>query len=137
MVSQLMPSLRNPRAGALVTFEGWVRNHHEGKNVLQLEYEAYPALCIQEAQTLENEARQRFDIIDLICVHRTGLCEIGAMAVWVGVTAEHRESAYHASEFFMNQLKVRLPIWKKETYGDCTSEWVLCEACMGHDHHHT
>ena len=136
IVSEVQPLLLNPRAGALVTFEGWVRNHHEGRDVLRLEYEAYPALCLKEAQKLESEVREHFDIIDLVCVHRTGGCEIGAMAVWVGVTAEHRGPAYEASEFYMNQLKVRLPIWKKETYVNGQSDWVKCEACAEHEHIH-
>lgn len=133
--------LMHPRAGALVTFEGWVRNHHEGRSVLHLEYEAYGALCLSEAQKLEEEVMARYDIMDLSCLHRTGHCGIGAVAVWVGVTAEHRGPAFEACEHYMNQLKVRLPIWKKETYVDGTSGWVKCEACAahaddgGHDHH--
>ena len=129
-------NLCNPRAGAMVVFEGWVRNHHEGREVRHLEYEAYPALCVKEAFALEQEVFKNFDIIELSCIHRTGLCEIGAMAVWVGVTAEHRGPAYAASEFYMNQLKVRLPIWKKETYIQGHSEWVRCEACAEHAHEH-
>jgi molybdopterin synthase catalytic subunit len=136
IVGELTSRLLNPRAGALVTFEGWVRNHHEGRDVLHLEYEAYPALCLKEAQKLEAEVRAKFEMIDLVCVHRTGHCGIGAMAVWVGVTAEHRGPAYAASEYYMNQLKVRLPIWKKETYVDGQSDWVRCEACAEHAHEH-
>ena len=127
-------SLEHPRAGALVTFEGWVRNHHEGREVLHLEYEAYEALCIKEAKVLEQEVLAKHDVMALRCIHRKGHCGIGSMAVWVGVTAEHRGPAFDACEDYMNQLKVRLPIWKKETYVDGTSDWVKCEACAVHAH---
>lgn len=129
-------SLRNPRAGALVTFEGWVRNHHEGRDVLHLEYQAYEALCLNEAKKLREEVMRRYSIISLSCVHRVGHCPIGTMAVWVGATAEHRQEAFDACEDYINILKVRFPIWKKETYQDGQSEWVRCEACASHSHDH-
>jgi molybdopterin synthase catalytic subunit len=127
-------ALFHPRAGALVTFEGWVRNHHEGRDVLHLEYEAYESLCLKEAKALEEDVLENFDVMALRCIHRVGHCGIGELAVWVGVTAEHREPAFAACEYYMNQLKVRLPIWKKETYVDGTSGWVRCEACAAHEH---
>ena len=135
-----MPSARkmleHPRAGAYVAFEGWVRNHHEGRDVSHLEYEAYDVLCNKEAACIRAEAMNKFDIMDLHCVHRIGRCEIGDMAVWVGVTAEHRAEALHACEYYMNELKARVPIWKKETYVTGSAEWVRCEACAQHGHVH-
>lgn len=135
--------LRNPRAGALVTFEGWVRNHHEGRDVLHLEYQAYEALCVNEAESLKAEVLKAHDVLDLACVHRVGHSPIGTMAVWVGATAEHRGSAFDACEHYIDALKVRFPIWKRETYVDGEAEWVRCEACAshadthGHDHSHS
>lgn len=126
--------LTHPRAGACVSFEGWVRNHHEGRAVSHLEYEAYENLCLKEADSIRREAVEKFDIMDLHCVHRIGRCDIGDLAVWVGVTAEHRDAAFHACEYYMNQLKVRVPIWKKETYLTGEAEWVRCETCAQHEH---
>lgn len=134
--SSLSQGLSEARAGALVTFEGWVRNHHEGKEVLHLEYEAYEALCISEALALEAEVKERYDIIDISCVHRVGHCDIGELAVWIGVTAEHRGPAFDACEHYIDALKVRLPIWKKESFVDGRSDWVRCEHCDAHAHQH-
>ena len=135
-VTAELENLSNSRAGALVTFEGWVRNHHEGRDVLHLEYQAYEALCLSEAEILRAEVLSKHDIIDLACVHRVGHCPIGTKAVWVGVTAEHRGTAFDACEHYMDALKVRFPIWKKESYVDGDSEWVRCEACAEHEHTH-
>lgn len=126
--------LKNPKAGAYVAFEGWVRNHHEGKGVLYLEYEAYGALCSKEAEKILKEAQQNFQIYDIFCVHRTGKCDIGDLAVWIGVSAAHRGPAFSACEYFIDQLKIRVPIWKKETYADGMAEWVECQGCKKHLH---
>jgi molybdopterin synthase catalytic subunit len=126
--------LSNPRAGALVVFEGWVRNHHEGKDVLKLEYDAYENLCVKEADKIEKECFDKFDILQLNCVHRTGVCEIKDMAVWVGATAEHRGEAFRACEYYIDNLKVRLPIWKKEYFTEGEPIWVRCEECLKHAH---
>jgi len=116
-------------AGAYVSFEGWVRNHNEGKSVLALEYEAYEMLANSEGQRILDEARQKFEIIDAHCVHRVGRLGIGEMAVWVGVTAAHRGASFDACEYVIDQVKHRLPIWKKETYVDGHSGWVNCQQC--------
>ncbi|MDP7399501.1 MAG: molybdenum cofactor biosynthesis protein MoaE [Lentisphaeria bacterium] len=124
------------RAGGYVTFEGWVRNHNEGREVLRLEYEAYEQLCLEEASRIIAEAEERFDIIQAACAHRTGTLEIGDMAVWVGVSAEHRGPAFDACRYVIDNVKVRLPIWKKEYYTDGDSDWVNCEQCAVHGHAH-
>lgn len=133
-ISEAGLAMQNPKAGAYVSFEGWVRNHHEGKAVSHLEYEAYEALCHKEAEVVRQECLEQFEIYDLHCLHRTGKLEIGDIAVWVGVTAAHRGPAFAACEYYMNQLKVRVPIWKKETFVGGVSEWVRCEACAEHAH---
>jgi molybdopterin synthase catalytic subunit len=124
----------DPRAGGYVTFEGWVRNHNEGRDVLRLEYEAYEALCLAEAPQIIAEAMGRFDIVKAVCIHRVGELGIGDMAVWVGVSAEHRGPAFDACEYVIDHVKVRLPIWKKEYYTDGDSGWVNCEHCAAHAH---
>ena len=126
-VSELKNSLSDRRAGALVTFEGWVRDHNEGKSVIELEYEAYDALCANEAERILCEASDKFKIIAARCAHRQGKLAIGDLAVWVGVTSVHRADAFAACQYIIDEIKTRLPIWKKETYVDGTSGWVNCQ----------
>lgn len=127
--TSLREKMENPRAGALVIMEGLVRNINEGKDVLKLEYEAYVDMALKEGAFILDEASRQFDILDIQCTHRIGMCHIGDLAVWVGVTAVHRESAFHACQYVIDSVKVRLPIWKKEYYVDGVSDWVLCEQC--------
>ena len=87
---------RKPNSGALVTFEGLVRNVNEGRSVSQLEYEAYATMAIPEGDKILAEAKDKFEIIESLCVHRVGLLDIGEMAVWIGVIAEHRKAAFNA-----------------------------------------
>lgn len=126
--------MANPAAGAIVSFEGWVRNHNEGKEVKSLEYEAYPELANKEGNRIITEAKEKFDILDSFCEHRTGHLQIGEVAVIVMVTAKHREAAFDACRYIIDEVKSRVPIWKKEHYVDGDSGWVRCEHCAGHKH---
>lgn len=125
-------TLANAGAGGFCSFEGWVRNLNEGRAVRRLEYEAYAPLVVSEGQRVLDEARQRFPFLQARCVHRTGLLEIGDLAVWVGVASAHRDEAFKACRYIIDELKVRLPIWKKEHYVDGDSGWVNCERCADH-----
>ena len=111
-------------AGAYVAFEGWVRNQNEGKKVVALVYETFATLALKEAHSLILEAKERFPVLEIRCAHRTGPLAIGDMAVWVGVLAAHREAAFLACQYVMDEIKHRLPIWKKELYADGTTAWV-------------
>ncbi len=128
-VEALRESLFDAGAGGFCSFEGWVRNRNEGRDVLRLEYEAYEPLAISEGQKVLDEARQKFPYLRARCVHRVGTLEIGELAVWVGVAAAHRDEAFKACRYIIDELKVRLPIWKKEYYADGDSGWVNCERC--------
>jgi molybdopterin synthase catalytic subunit len=114
----LQTRLNNPSAGGRVTFEGWVRDRNEGRAVESLDYEAYEALAIKEGESVVREARERFSIIEARCVHRVGHLEIGEMAVWVGVSAAHRDAAFEACRYIIDEIKARVPIWKREAYAD-------------------
>jgi len=116
-------------AGGYVSFEGWVRNRNEGKSVVRLEYEAYEALAQKEGLLIIEEAKNRFEIIDARCVHRLGSLALGELAVWVGVCSIHRGPAFDACEYIINEVKHRVPIWKKETYDNGDSGWVNCQQC--------
>ena len=135
----LRGELFDPACGGYVCFEGWVRNHNEGQQVTRLEYEAYEPLALSEGDRIIAEARQRFGVQQLRCVHRTGALELGEIAVWVGVAGAHRDEAFRACRYLIDEIKHRLPIWKKEHYLSGDSGWVNCERCAAaasdpHDH---
>lgn len=129
----LRQEVEDRSAGGFVCFEGWVRDHHEGRSVDRLEYEAYPALCLSAGRALLEEAVARFGLRRAVAVHRTGALAIGGMAVWVGVSSDHRKEAFRACEWLIDRIKHDLPIWKKETFADGSSGWVRCERCA-HPH---
>ena len=111
-------------AGAFVAFEGWVRDHNGGRAVTALEYEAYATLATSEGEAILAEAADRFEVEAVHAVHRTGRLAIGDLAVWVGVSAAHRGAAFHACRYVIDEVKARVPIWKREHYADGTVEWV-------------
>jgi molybdopterin synthase catalytic subunit len=118
--------LRDPRAGACATFEGWVRNRNDGQAVKALDYEAYAPLAEREGLRILEEARQKFALLEAICLHRVGSLQLGDLAIWVGVTAEHRSAAFDACRYIVDEAKARLPIWKKEHYADGETAWINC-----------
>lgn len=122
--------------GGYAAFEGWVRDHNEGHEVLRLEYEVYEALARSEGLKILAEAIERFGVTRAACVHRYGGLELGDVAVWVGVAAAHRDEAFKACRYIIDEIKVRLPIWKKEHYVSGDSGWVNCERCAAHGHDH-
>ena len=130
--TSLQVSLRNPGAGGYCAFEGCVRNENEGHTVERLEYEAYEPLAVAEGEKVLAEAMQRFPYLEARCVHRVGMLEIGECAVWVGVAAKHRDEAFKACRYIIDEIKHRLPIWKKEHYVNGDSGWVNCERCASH-----
>jgi molybdopterin synthase catalytic subunit len=123
-IAPLAGELRDPAAGAEVTFDGRVRNHNEGHKVAGLEYQAYPALALATGNRILSEEVEKHGVLRAIAVHRTGPLEIGESAVWVGVASAHRAAAFDAARAIMERLKYELPVWKKETYADGSLEWV-------------
>lgn len=130
----VLASVEDPTCGGLVLFEGRVRNHHLGRDVLRLEYEAYQRLAESEGRAILAEAMARFDIHAAACTHRIGVLEIGDVAVVVAVSSAHRDAAFEACRYIIDELKVRVPIWKRETYADGRVEWTGCEHCARHGH---
>jgi molybdopterin synthase catalytic subunit len=125
----LAKELAAPQCGALVTFEGWVRNHNDGQEVRALEYEGYEELALREGERILGEVAQRFAVAQACCVHRLGPLQIGDLAVWVGVSAAHRDAAFAACRYIIDEVKQRVPIWKKELYASGDSGWVNCDSC--------
>lgn len=130
----LIASLEEARAGALVTFEGRVRNHNQGKQVSSLEYQVYAVLAEKEGARILEEARAKFNLHRAVCVHRHGHLPIGETAVWIGAVASHRDDAFRAARYIIDEIKLRLPIWKKEHYLDQAPEWVYCRDHATHVH---
>lgn len=130
----LKRKLTDDGAGACVIFEGWVRNTNEGKSVRELEYEGYEALAEKEGIKILDEVKEKFGLKAAHCVHRVGHLAIGDMAVWIGVSSGHRGEAFDACRYVIEEIKHRLPIWKKEHYTEGDSGWVNCEveARQGH-----
>jgi sulfur-carrier protein adenylyltransferase/sulfurtransferase len=126
---ELRHALEDPACGGYATFEGWVRDHNEGRRVRRLEYEAYAELAVKEGERIVAEAVRRFGVRHARCVHRVGDLALGDLAVWVGVSAGHRAEAFAACRYVIDEVKHRVPIWKKEHYVDGDSGWVNCERC--------
>lgn len=124
-VPRLSSEMSDEAAGACVTFEGRVRNHNEGRPVAQLEYEAYPRMALQEGARVLAEAREHFAVLDARCVHRVGRLAIGETAVWVGVISAHRDEGFAACRYIIDEVKKRVPIWKKEHYREGDTSWVV------------
>ena len=124
--TELTERLRSDSAGAYASFEGWVRNLNEGQDVTALEYEAHGPVAVSEGEKILAEARERFDLLAASSFHRVGRLEIGDCAVWVGVSAAHRGVAFDGCRYIIDELKQRLPIWKKEHYRDGHSDWINC-----------
>jgi len=133
----LSTSLADVAAGGFATFEGWVRNENEGREVRRLDYEAFEELALKEGSRIVAEAMQRFGVRGARCVHRLGELGLGELAVWVGVASGHRAEAFAACRYIIDEVKHRVPIWKKEHYLDGDSGWVNCERCAeaAHAHH--
>jgi molybdopterin synthase catalytic subunit len=125
----LAAMLADPGCGGYASFEGWVRDNNDGERVRHLEYEAFEALALREGERILSEAIERFRVTRAACVHRLGDLDVGALAVWVGVSAPHRDEAFRACRYIIDEVKHRLPIWKKEHYLSGDSGWVNCERC--------
>lgn len=118
--------LERPDAGACVVFEGWVRHHHAGKPVTRLEYEAFDELARREGEAITVEAERDHQGCTVLCVHRTGSLAVGQLAVWIGVASAHRHGAFLACRQVIEEIKRRLPVWKKEHHPGGVAEWVNC-----------
>jgi molybdopterin synthase catalytic subunit len=127
--------LQDLGSGGYVSFEGWVRDQNEGQEVVRLEYEAFQELAVKEGDRIIAEALRRFPVKHARCIHRVGSLGLGDMAVWVGVSSAHRGEAFDACRFIIDEVKHRVPIWKKEHYRSGDSGWVNCERCAAEPRH--
>jgi molybdopterin synthase catalytic subunit len=129
-IAQLARLVTSPDRGALVTFCGQVRNHHGGREVTALAYSAYEDMAEHVAAELITEATSRFGVA-VAARHRLGDLVVGDIAVALAVAAAHRDPAYLASRWLIDEIKTRVPIWKRERYRDGTESWVDPTAAGG------
>jgi molybdopterin synthase catalytic subunit len=116
--------VRRPGCGAVVTFLGTVRDLTGDQVTLALDYDAYPQMAERKLAEIEAEARTRWPIGEIALVHRLGHLEVGDVSVAVAVSCPHRHQAFDACRFAIDEIKERVPIWKKENWADGRTEWV-------------
>ena len=122
--AELIIQLEDPDCGAIATFSGTVRRHNFNRQVIRLHYQSYKTLAVKEGNKILGEAKEQFNIINALCVHRVGDLNIGEIAVWIGVNAGHRDAAFDACRYVIDEIKTRVPIWKKEICVDGDSGWL-------------
>lgn len=122
-VAEVLAAVQDPAAGGVNLFVGAVRNHDHGSGVVRLEYSAHPT-AVEKLAEVAAEVAAEFDAIAIAAVHRTGVLEIGDLAVVSAVSAAHRDQAFAASRALIDRLKERVPIWKHQVFEDGTDEWV-------------
>jgi molybdopterin synthase catalytic subunit len=123
----LLSEVANVRNGATVLFVGTVRDTNDGAPVSGLDYSSYTGMAEKELAAIVLEAAERWDTSDVVVEHRIGTLELGEASVAIAVAHPHRAQAYEASRYVIEELKKRLPIWKREHYVDGRSEWVNAE----------
>jgi len=122
--ARLRAEAKDPSAGAVVVFEGCARDHHEGKSVEGLAYEAFVPMALAELDRLRTEAIERFGLLRCLIHHRIGPVPITEAAVVLVTAAAHRREAFEAAVWIMDQIKARVPIWKRERYAQGAEAWV-------------
>jgi molybdopterin synthase catalytic subunit len=120
---RLVEAVRRDDAGAVVLFYGIVRNENLGRRVLYLEYDAYPEMAAKVMREIADEVRGRYPVLEIACVHRSGRLEIGETSLLVAVSSGHRREAFEACHAYVDALKERAPIWKKEVF-EGGEEWI-------------
>ncbi len=115
-LQELVDCVTDPEAGAIATFIGTTRNNNEGRKVIALDYEAYPEMAEKELTRLGEEARRKWQVCRMAIVHRVGPVQITEPSVMIAVSAAHREAAFAACRFAIEEIKKTVPIWKKEVY---------------------
>ena len=116
-------AVRTDADGALIVFRGVARRHSRGRDVVHLEYEAYPEMAEKVMAQIADEIKSRWPVSGVAIVHRTGVLEIGQTSVVIALSAPHRGEAFEAAQYAIERLKQIVPIWKKEVWSD-GSQWI-------------
>ena len=117
-VGVVREAVSRDEAGAVLVFEGVTRNHHDGRAVVRLEYEAYASMAKTQMSVICDTIASRWPGSRVAMIHRIGVVDVGEASVVIAVSAPHRDEAYAASRFAIDTLKASVPIWKKEVYAD-------------------
>ena len=123
-VQQVNDLVKRPTDGAVVTFDGIVRNNFDGRPVAYLEYEAYAMMAEKKLAEIGAEVQQKFAIGAIAMVHRIGRLEIGESSIVIALAAPHRHAAFEACAYAMDRVKAEVPVWKKESFADGADHWV-------------
>ena len=115
-LNELVRYVTDPEAGAIATFIGTTRNNNEGRKVIALDYEAYPEMAEKELARIGYDALKQWPICRMAVVHRLGPVQIGDASVIIAVSSAHRDAAFAASRFAIEEVKKTVPIWKKEVF---------------------
>ena len=121
---QLTESVRTHAAGAAVLFLGTVREMTGDAQTVALDYDAYPEMAQAKLEEIAAEAKAKWPLTGVAIEHRLGHLDLGEISIAVAVSSAHRADAFEAGRFLIDELKVRVPIWKKENWADGTTEWV-------------
>ncbi|MEX2286653.1 MAG: molybdenum cofactor biosynthesis protein MoaE [Planctomycetaceae bacterium] len=122
--TRLTESVRSPSAGAVVLFLGTVREMTDGRETVALDYDAYHEMALAKLAEVEADASDKWPLVATAIVHRLGHLEVGEISVAVAVSSAHRNEAFEAGRHMIERLKQCVPIWKKENWGDGSTEWV-------------
>jgi len=122
-IASLIAAVVSPERGGVVTFLGVVRNHHAERAVTELAYEAYGPMAESECARIVAEAESRWPV-QVVVRHRVGRLTVGDTAVAIAASGAHRAEAFDATRYVIEELKTRVPIWKRERYADGSEAWV-------------
>jgi molybdopterin synthase catalytic subunit len=122
--SALIAEVKADSVGAISVFVGTVRDVSEGRAVVRLEYEAYRAMAESELSAIVQEAAARYEIESLVAEHRIGDLSVGDVSVAIAASHAHRTPAIECAQFAIEEIKKRVPIWKREHFADGTQDWV-------------
>jgi molybdopterin synthase catalytic subunit len=122
-LAEVVVEVADERAGAIATFQGTVRRQSRGRQVIALEYEAYAGMAEKVMAEIADGVKERYDLCEVAIAHRTGRCEVGEVSVAIAVSAAHRQDALSACRDVIDELKERVPLWKKELY-EGGEEWI-------------
>lgn len=117
-IQSVVATLQKPEDGAVVVFDGVVRNNARGKTVKFLEYDSYEAMALKKIEEIGSRAKSEYDIREIVIVHRLGRMDVGECSIVIAVASAHRGAAFDACRFAIDTIKQIVPIWKKEFYED-------------------
>ena len=122
-LGSVVAEVEDEQAGAIATFQGTVRRQSRGRQVIALEYEAYEGMAEKVMAEIADGVKGRYELCDVAIAHRVGRCEVGEVSVAIAVSAPHRQDALSACRGVIDELKERVPLWKKEFY-EGGEEWI-------------